>query len=298
VSEPRLYAVHGGDLTRLPVPPGARDLHDLFHDLGAVNGIYSALRTYQGNRFVRLPEHIARCQRCVEAAGWKTRFAFGGLARALHEAVTGPESKANTTEDVRVRFDLFERPIEIQGTTTQVLLGLAPHQPISAEILRDGVQLDFAPQGLGRPVPLIKFTEWVSARRVCQTKSPDAYEHLLLDAKGNILEGTSSNFYAVRGGTLITAVDQVLEGITRGLVLELAEGSGLVIEGRSPSPEELRTVDEAFITSATRELVAVTDVAGIRIGAGKPGPIVAALLRDYQSYVATHAAPAIPFPAT
>lgn len=281
MNELELYAVSGSELRPLPVPAGARDVHGLFG--GVPNGIYSALRSYPQHRFVRLDAHFERCRRCVARAGWRTSFDYEGLRQALDQAV-----RARGPADVRVRFDLLENPFEGAGGA-DILLGVAPHEPVSERALTRGVRLGLAPDGLARVEPLIKFTEWVTRRTVCVAADPSAYEHLLLDPERRILEGTSSNFFAVRGGSLITAGDGVLEGITMQLVMELAVKRGLELSLRALPLDELGTCEEAFITSSTREVVPVTAIGETAVGGGTVGPVVHALVADYSAHVEAHA---------
>lgn len=292
MSDFQLYAVHGGDLFALPVPKAAKDVHDLFHAnsaLGpAVPSVYSALRSYHHDRFLRLDAHLERCRLSSERAGFSANLDPEGLKRAIHAAVS-----ARPPADVCVRFDLLARSIVADGTTTRVLLGVAPHAPVPPVLLRDGVRLGLAPAGLFRSQPLIKFAAWVNDRRVCRERDPNAYEHLLVDENQRVLEATSSNFFAVRGQQVITASDGVLEGITRKIVLELARRRGLGVELKRPTLEELDRVDEAFITSSTREVVPATSLAGRAIGAGKPGAVTLALMADYQRYAQENAKPAL-----
>jgi branched-subunit amino acid aminotransferase/4-amino-4-deoxychorismate lyase len=291
MAEFELYAVVGCELVELPVSQAVADVHDLFESRGSAQSgpaaIYSALCTYQGNRFVRLDAHMARTQRCLDRVGWSTRFDVAGLSRALHTTVT------RTAGDKRLRFDVLQRPVAFGAVSTEVLLGLGPHHPVPPTAHSLGVRLALAPPGLRRPQPLVKFTDWVNVRRVCQRANP-AYEHLLLDDDQRILEGTSSNFFALTGDTLITAGDGVLEGITRQVVLELAEQRGLKVELRRLRVSELSMCREAFITSSTRELVPVCAVEGVAIGSGRPGPTVAELLADYRRFAFAHARTAAP----
>jgi branched-chain amino acid aminotransferase len=281
MNELELYAVSGSELRPLPVPAEARDVHGVF--AGVPNGIYSALRTYPQHRFLRLDAHLERCRRCVARAGWRTSFDYEGLRHALDQAV-----RARGPLDMRVRFDLLENSFERAGGA-HILLGIAPHEPVSERALTRGVRLGLAPDGLARVEPLIKFTEWVTRRTVCVAADPSAYEHLLLDTEGHILEGTSSNFFALRGGSLITAGDGVLEGITMQVVMELAVKRGLELSLRALRLDELRTCDEAFITSSTREVVPVTAVGETVIGGGVVGPVVQALAADYSVFADAHA---------
>lgn len=279
-----LYAVHGSRLAQLPAPKSARDVHELMQDLPA--GVYSALRSYHGNRLLSLDAHLTRSQRCIERAGWKVCFDRDELCEAIDVAARVYAG------DFRMRFDFLEHPISSAGEQAQIFMALAPHTPVPEHILRVGAHLALAPDGLRRRDPLIKFTSWVAERRICE-QGANAYEYLLVDGKGHILEGISSNFFGVSGQTLLTSPDGVLEGITARLVIELAQARGFAIEYQRVSSGQLGQLDEAFITSSTREIVPVRSIAGTPIGAAKAGPIVAALRRDYSEFADTHSVPAI-----
>jgi branched-chain amino acid aminotransferase len=90
-----------------------------------------------------------------------------------------------------------------------------------------------------------------------------------------VLEATRSNFFVFRGDTLITPRTGVLIGITRNVVLSLARGR-FTIEERPILLEELSTVDEAFLTSSSKEITPIVQIDNWTIGDGKPG------LRTYE----------------
>ena len=94
---------------------------------------------------------------------------------------------------------------------------------------------------------------------------------LFVNEQDHVLEGTRSNFFVFRGDTLITPRSEILYGITRNVVLELAKGR-FAIEERPILLSELPQVDEAFMTSSSREITPVVQIDEIVIGSGKPGP--------------------------
>ena len=112
-----------------------------------------------------------------------------------------------------------------------------------------------------------------------------AEEALILDARGLVVEGTTSNVFLVRDGGLVTPPDEagLLAGITRAKVLELAREMGLPIGMRTFPPSELFSADEVFITSSIRELVPVIAVDGKPAGQGKPGVLTRRLLDAYRA---------------
>ncbi len=114
-------------------------------------------------------------------------------------------------------------------------------------------------------------------------------EAIFLTADGHVAEGASCNLFMVRDGKLITppVTDNILEGITRAGVMELAAYElGLDVMERSIDRSELYVCDEVFFTGTAVELVSVTQVDHRPVGTGKVGPITAALSALYHD--ATH----------
>jgi branched-subunit amino acid aminotransferase/4-amino-4-deoxychorismate lyase len=118
------------------------------------------------------------------------------------------------------------------------------------------------------------------------------YEHLLLNQEGYILEGTGSNFYGIREGVVWTAVEGVLEGITRRIILQLLPPLGIPMRAEAVHRKDAGRLDEAALSSSSRALFPVVEIAGQQIGDGRPGPITRRILAAYQEYVAQHIRPA------
>jgi branched-chain amino acid aminotransferase len=93
----------------------------------------------------------------------------------------------------------------------------------------------------------------------------------------------TSNFYAVKGRTLITAQRGILLGVTRKAVLRLARGQGMLIEYRPPKVTE--RFDEAFLTSSSRGVVPIVSLDQMPIGQGSVGKWTKILSQAYQAYV-------------
>lgn len=108
----------------------------------------------------------------------------------------------------------------------------------------------------------------------------------LLVRDGRVWEGASSNLFAVLDGVLRTAPPgpQILPGITRDLVLELAQQQGLRCREEALTVADLARVSELWITSSTRELVPVTRLDGHPVGSGTVGPIFGSVWRWYQTF--------------
>jgi branched-chain amino acid aminotransferase len=118
-------------------------------------------------------------------------------------------------------------------------------------------------------------------------RAAGAAEALFVDAGGYVVEGASSNVFAVFGGQLVTPPESagILPGITRSLILELCKETGRSVTLRPLAASELAGADEIFITSSIRELLAVVGVDGGRVSDGKPGPVARQLHRQFLEKV-------------
>lgn len=101
------------------------------------------------------------------------------------------------------------------------------------------------------------------------------------------LECTTSNIFAFVGGRLVTPGRGILSGVTRKVVLELAEGL-FPIEVRDISRSELQAADEVFITGTSKGLVPVVQVDDRTIGSGRPGKHTRQLMTAMQDYTEKH----------
>ena len=108
---------------------------------------------------------------------------------------------------------------------------------------------------------------------------------------GYVTEGTSNNAYIVVGNKIITRElsNDILHGITRASVLRYAKEAQMIVEERSFSVDEVKSADEAFITSASTFVMPVVEFDGVLIGAGKPGNVSKRLREIYIEAVSyTH----------
>jgi len=119
-----------------------------------------------------------------------------------------------------------------------------------------------------------------------QQAADAACAETLLIRDGWLTEGSTTNVLIVRDGTLIAPPKShlILPGVTYDVVLELAAQHGLLHAIRPVSADELRAADEVWITSSTKEILAVTTLDGCPIGDGAPGPISHRMWQWYQDF--------------
>lgn len=108
-------------------------------------------------------------------------------------------------------------------------------------------------------------------------------DDVILVRDGLALEGAHSNFFAVSGGVLVThpATHQILHGITRGYVLELAARLEIPAELRALPVEELSSASEAFLTGTTTEVHPIVEIDGRPVGDGTVGPVARRLAKAF-----------------
>ena len=121
-----------------------------------------------------------------------------------------------------------------------------------------------------------------------QALDPDSWA-VLLDENGNLTEGRGSNIFLVKDGEVSTPSGQfVLEGITRGTVLELAAGLWMPASERDLDLYDAYTADEAFLTSTSLCICPISAVNGAAIGDGSvPGPLTQQLMAAFSDLAGT-----------
>jgi len=124
----------------------------------------------------------------------------------------------------------------------------------------------------------------ILAKREAKANGYD--EAILLDPEGYVSEGTGENIFIVRRGALkTTPLTSILEGITRNAVIELAREQGIVVLEERFTRDEMYIADEVFVTGTAAELTPVREIDKRRIGTGKPGPVTAALQKQFFAIV-------------
>ena len=120
-----------------------------------------------------------------------------------------------------------------------------------------------------------------------KARSRGAEEALMLNYRGELAEGSLTNVFIVKDKVVKTpSLDAgILAGITREIVLDLAEKKGFGAEETIILPDQLFKADEVFLTGTTKEVIPVVSVNDCIIGDGKPGPVTMALFEAYQEKV-------------
>jgi branched-chain amino acid aminotransferase len=118
-------------------------------------------------------------------------------------------------------------------------------------------------------------------------------EALMLNGEGEVAECTGDNIFALRGGVLQTPPPSAgaLLGITRAVVIELADKLNVKVTEPNLTRYELMTAEECFLTGSAAEIVPVVALDGRAIGAGKPGPVTLKLMAEFHKLTRSEGAP-------
>jgi len=241
------------------------------------SGAYTTFRTYNANRVLCLDVHLDRLETSARLLGYQLSVDRIVLRQGLRQAILRhayPESRLRVT---------------LALPAGDVFITIEPFTPLAEIVYQNGVR--GVTRTMHRSLPRAKNTDFiVPSREMKHALPPDVFEVFMCTTSGEILEGFTSNFFAVKGGVLCTAGVGVLEGITRLIVLDIAPRV-IPVHLKPIRRQELGDVTEAFLTSSSRELVPVVEIDGQPIGMGRPGPVTSRLLRRYRAFVRRVAKP-------
>ena len=248
------------------------------------DGVYELVPVYSRVPF-RLDEHLAR------------------LERSLAEArIRNPHSRTQWRDIIYRLVD--GQPFEDQGVYFQVTRGVAKRdhsfpKGVEPTVFMMANPLVTPPRELvenGAAAVTAQDNRWLR----CDIKSISLIGNCLLRQlsaeagaaetilfrDGRLTEASASNVFAVKRGVILTPPKSnlILPGITYDVVTELAQANGLPLELRDVAEQEVRAADEIWVTSSSKEVLAIVSLDGRQVGDGRPGPVFARLYQLYQEF--------------
>jgi len=258
------------------------------HGLLYGDGVFEGIRAYNGRVF-KLREHIDRLFCSAKAILLEIPMSHAQLMRAVVEAC-----RMNKIRDGYVRL------VVTRGVGN---LGLNPRncKKPSVIVIADKIQL-YPPALYQRGMeiitvpttrslhsalnPAIKSLNYLNnILAKLEANNAGVEEAVMLNAEGYVAECTGDNLFVVKNGELFTPPLSAgaLYGITRKVVMELAEEEGLAVSEPNLTRYDLFNADECFLTGTGAEIVPVVKIDGRVIGTGKPGPITRKLEEEYRA---------------
>jgi branched-chain amino acid aminotransferase len=266
------------------VPPSQARISPF--DLGFLYGygLFETMRAYSG-RIFRLEKHLEHLSQSAKLLSLPLN-AFD-LKKASYNTL-----KANKLKDARIRLTVSigegeAAPDPPKHPKPTVLVTATMYVPLSNEAYRKGYKavVSTIDQNSQSPLSHLKSANYLNnilARR--EARAAGADEAILLNERGFLCEGSTSNIFLVSKRNLITPGEEsgCLPGVTRQVVIELAQGLGISLAQREVPLEELLHADEAFLTNSIMELMPLAEVNGQRIGRGK---VTERLMQAYKETV-------------
>jgi branched-chain amino acid aminotransferase len=245
------------------------------------DGLFETLRAYRGVPFA-LDEHIERLHESgtilalpVPRDAWAERCAqllrrnrLGQRDAWIRIVITRGESAPGLLPPSRIH------------PTTVMMAGPVPANRTSV----GAVLLPFAPESFLAEHKSLNYLLGVFGRAYAARHHTD--EGIYVGANGELREATTSSLFLVRDGSLYTspAID-ILPGITRRRVLDLAMTAGIRTVEHTLHAQDLFESDEAFLTSSIQEIMPLAHVDNRSISHGRPGPLTKKLQRLYRTMV-------------
>jgi D-alanine transaminase len=174
------------------------------------------------------------------------------------------------------------------NTQSAIVVTARKMPPLDKNVLNKGVKVITIPDIRWKRKDIKSISLLPNCLGKQQAREAGAFEAWQYDGEGNITEGTSSNAWIVtKDGELVTKQigSTILNGITRLAVLESAREAGYSVSERAFSIEEAHNAKEAFITSSTSHVKAVTQIDDKIIGNGHVGELTSKLLDLYVDYI-------------
>jgi branched-chain amino acid aminotransferase len=239
------------------------------------DGVYTLANTFERGKVLKLDAHLDRLEDSAARINLPLKIDRPALRQALHQMI-----EQSGYGDVRFRITISRE------TPDQIILSIEPFAGHPREIYTMGVKAITLPPQVVRANPVAKTTAWMHDRD--SVAVPEGiFTGLLLDESGDILEGTSSNFYAVFNDEFRTASAGVLPGIAQQIVFEVAPRI-LPLRKEAINVKDIPNITEAFISGSSRGIVPVIEIDGITIGEGKPGEATKMLRQAYAEWLKAH----------
>ena len=251
------------------------------------DGVYEVIPVYSRRPF-RLREHLQRLQHSLDGIRLANPMSESEWGKLIGEIIA-----RNSGEDQSVYFQVTRGvarrdhafPKNVKPT---VFMMSNPLVTPPAELVDNGVHAVTATDFRWLRCD-IKSIALLGNCLLRQAAVDAGATEALLFRDGYLTEASASNVFIVRDGTLLAPPKNhlMLPGITYDVVIELARAHGVPVEIREIPEHEVKSADEIWITSSTKEVLAVTTLDERTVGSGKPGPLFRKIHGLYQDFKRT-----------
>ena len=253
------------------------------------NGLFETMRAYKKKVF-RLEHHLQRLFLSLENLQFPIPFTFESLKEAIYQTI-----EANRLEDAYIRLNVTRgEGATVPDPTTcknpNLIIIVRDYLPYSPSLYQKGysgkvVQVRPSPHTPTATMKTFNFLNHIIAKM--EAKASGFNEGIMINTDGLVTEGTVSNIFIVMENRIVTPVRDagLLPGVTRQVILELAEEKQIKSEEGTITPQQLAAADEAFLTNSLVEIMPFVELDGKPIGTSTPGPVTQELIVSYKKRV-------------
>ena len=248
------------------------------------DGVYELVPVYSRVPF-RLDEHLARLERSlaeVKIRNPYTRAQWRDIIYLLIDGQTFEDQGIyfQVTRGVAKRDHAFPKDAE-----PTVFMMANPLVTPPRELVQKGAMAVTAQDNRWLRCD-IKSISLVGNCLLRQVSAEAGAAETILFRDGKLTEASASNVFVVKGGVILSPSkgNLILPGITYDVVTELAQANRLPLEFRDVTEKEVRTADEIWVTSSSKEVLPIVTLDGARVGDGRPGPVFARMYQLYQEF--------------
>ncbi|MDR4509154.1 MAG: branched-chain-amino-acid transaminase [Candidatus Brocadiaceae bacterium] len=251
------------------------------------DGVFEGIRAYNGNIFA-LSQHLNRLYQSATAISLKIPMTKEELANAIKRTM-----KANNQTDAYIRV-VVSRGIGKLGldpnkcSTPQIIIITDTIELYSKSLYEKGlsiVTVSYIRNHFSTIDPKIKSLNYLNnILAKIESITAGAGEALMLNKDGYVAECSGDNIFIIKDNVLLTPPESagILVGITRNLVMKLAQEMGITVKEELMTRYDLYFADECFLTGTAAEIIPVVEIDGKTLGTGSPGKITLNLLDRYR----------------
>jgi D-alanine transaminase len=251
------------------------------------DGVYEVIPVYSRHPF-RLVEHLRRLQNSLDGIRLANPHSDAEWSQLVHAMI-----EHNDGDDQSIYFQItrgvakraHEFPTQVKPT---VFMMSTPLLTPPQEQLDHGIACVTGTDFRWLKCD-VKSVALLGNCLLKQSAVDAGAAEIVLFRDGHLTEAAACNVLVVQDGVLLAPPKDnlILPGITYDVVLELAAANQIPLEMRAASEQEVRAAQEIWITSSTKEVLAVTRLDGAAVGDGKPGPLFRRMHALYQDFKRT-----------
>lgn len=277
------------------VPESEARVSVLDSGFNAGDGVYDVTRTF-GHKPFKLREHTERLFRSLHYTRIDCGMSLEAMEKTTLEVLERNKPLLRENEDCAL-WQVVSRGVRsstgnrVSGRATVTVYSVIVNFPEFASFYVEGAPLiipstrRIPPQCLESKAKITNKMNHNIAAFEAKQADPRAIP-LMLDIDGNLSETSAHNFFLVINGKLCTPSDKnVLGGITKAVIFDLAKQLGVEVVEGNYTPYDLYNAEEAFLASTSPTFVPVKTINGVKIGNGVPGPVTVRLIGAWSKMV-------------